>query len=227
MASNTTTTAATAAFDPTSTTPNTTFVQADPSNFRAVVQKLTGASDNPSTPKLPLTIPSRLHHHHRQTTTTTTTTTATTTTTSPKKPLFKLHERRKKLEQLNIASTQQHYYSNNSNSMTMFNAINMNMMNMNIISPSCPYRNKQTMVVVASSPVSTLDATAARGSPRTAEEEEEERAIAEKGFYLCSSANTPRSRGSDPPQLLPLFPLHSPNASSSNNNNNSNHINSS
>ncbi|KAL1340405.1 hypothetical protein HN51_026785 [Arachis hypogaea] len=204
-----------ASFDQTAaTTPNTTFVQADPSNFRAVVQKLTGASDNPSTPKLPLTIPSRLHHH-RQTTTT--------TAAAAKKPLFKLHERRKKLEQLNIASTQQRY-CNSSSSMTMFNAINMNMMNMKIISP---YRNKQQ-----TSPVSTLDGAAARGSPRSAEEEEEERVIAEKGFYLhpispLSSANTPRSRGSDPPQLLPLFPLHSPNASSSSSHNINNNDNSS
>ncbi|KAJ1429146.1 hypothetical protein SESBI_08501 [Sesbania bispinosa] len=35
------------------TTPNTTFVQADPSNFRAVVQKLTGASEDPSALETP------------------------------------------------------------------------------------------------------------------------------------------------------------------------------
>ncbi|CAA0816454.1 VQ motif-containing protein 11 [Striga hermonthica] len=60
------------------------------------------------------------------------------------------------------------------------------------------------------SPVSPLDylSAAARGSPRTPMEEEE-RAIAEKGFYLHPSPlNTPR--GSDPPELLPLFPLRSP-----------------
>lgn len=59
------------------------------------------------------------------------------------------------------------------------------------------------MVMV--SPVSPLEYLAARGSPRSPEE----RAIAEKGFYLHPSPlSTPR--GSDPPELLPLFPLHSP-----------------
>lgn len=54
------------------------------------------------------------------------------------------------------------------------------------------------------SPVSTLDFVA-RASPC----EEEEKAIAGKGFYLHPSPiSTPR--GSDPPQLLPLFPLSSP-----------------
>ncbi|KAL0342128.1 UNVERIFIED_CONTAM: VQ motif-containing protein 19 [Sesamum calycinum] len=65
------------------------------------------------------------------------------------------------------------------------------------------------MVMV--SPVSPLEYLAARGSPRTPRSpmEEEERAIAEKGFYLHPSPlSTPR--GSDPPELLPLFPLHSP-----------------
>lgn len=47
---------------------------------------------------------------------------------------------------------------------------------------------------------------AARGRAR---EEEEEMAIAAKGFYLHRSPlSTPA--GSDPPELLPLFPLHSP-----------------
>ncbi|XP_057786914.1 VQ motif-containing protein 11-like [Salvia miltiorrhiza] len=36
--------------------------------------------------------------------------------------------------------------------------------------------------------------------------DEEERAIAAKGFYLHPNPFT----GSDPPELLPLFPLHSP-----------------
>jgi hypothetical protein len=41
---------------------------------------------------------------------------------------------------------------------------------------------------------------------------EEEKAIAEKGFYLHPSPlNTPR--GSEPPELLPLFPLSSPSQS--------------
>lgn len=64
------------------------------------------------------------------------------------------------------------------------------------------------MVMV--SPVSPLDLLLARGSPRTpmSPVEEEERAIAEKGFYLHPSPLT-TPRGSEP-ELLPLFPLHSP-----------------
>ncbi|KAL5758415.1 hypothetical protein ACOSP7_021026 [Xanthoceras sorbifolium] len=62
----------------------TTFVKADPSTFRTIVQKLTGAPDDPSFPKLPLTLPTR-------------------PSIGPKRPAaFKLHERRsqtaKKLE---------------------------------------------------------------------------------------------------------------------------------
>ncbi|XP_047944550.1 VQ motif-containing protein 11 [Salvia hispanica] len=58
---------------------------------------------------------------------------------------------------------------------------------------------------VMESPVSTLEYA---GSPATPSDEEE-RAIAEKGFYLHPNPfGTPP--GSDPPELLPLFPLHSP-----------------
>ena len=85
----------------------------------------------------------------------------------------------------------------------------MNMMNMNIISPSSSSSYVRKMVVAASSPVSPLDA-AARGSPRSPHEEQEERAIAEKGFYLHPISPLATPRGSEPPELLPLFPLHSP-----------------
>ncbi|KAG6410708.1 hypothetical protein SASPL_128774 [Salvia splendens] len=58
---------------------------------------------------------------------------------------------------------------------------------------------------VVESPVSPLEYA---GRPATPSDEEE-RAIAEKGFYLHPNPfGTPP--GSDPPELLPLFPLHSP-----------------
>lgn len=57
-----------------------------------------------------------------------------------------------------------------------------------------------------SSPVSTLDVYGRGSSPRTPVEEEE-RAIAEKGFYLHPSPRTPRA---SEPELLALFPLCSP-----------------
>ncbi|PWA64635.1 VQ-like protein [Artemisia annua] len=62
-----------------------------------------------------------------------------------------------------------------------------------------------------SSPVSTLDVYGGR-SPRTPVEEED-KAIAEKGFYLHpSSLSTPRG---NEPELLVLFPLSSPKTDSS------------
>lgn len=172
--------------DPTSppnTTTTTTFVQADPSNFRAVVQKLTGAPSDPSTPKLPVTLSSRLPAGK-----------PTSGDIGPRKQPFKLQERRqsgKKLElQLN---------NNNDNNRT-------SSLGFSAFSP------RQRMMMF--SPVSPLDMLLmTRGSgtsPRTpmSPVEQEERAIADKGFYLHPSPLT-TPRGSDP-ELLPLFPLHSP-----------------
>ncbi|KAF3450910.1 hypothetical protein FNV43_RR06999 [Rhamnella rubrinervis] len=166
--------------------PNTTYVQADPSTFRAVVQKLTGAPEDPSAQKLPLTLPSRFINPK-----------PTTSEMGPRRPAFKLHERRqttKKLE-LNLNSTATIINSNSPSSSTTS-------------SPSCGLFGRQMVMV---SPVSPLDLLA-RGSPRTPVSpcpEMEERAIAEKGFYLHPSPlSTPRA--SEPPELLPLFPLHSP-----------------
>ncbi|KAK4838667.1 hypothetical protein QYF36_015473 [Acer negundo] len=70
---------------------NTTFVQADPSTFRTIVQKLTGAPDEPSSPKLPLTLSTRPA-------------TAATAASNlgPKRPAFKLHERRQTAKKLEI-----------------------------------------------------------------------------------------------------------------------------
>ncbi|KAG5008812.1 hypothetical protein JHK82_017379 [Glycine max] len=165
------------------TTPNTTFVQANPSNFRAVVQKLTGASDDPSAHKLPLTLPTRLAaaQSHRLA--------SAGEVIGPKKPNFKLHERRnaaaKRLE-LPIDTA-------------------MSMMMMSVSPTSSLVRSRTTTTTLVASPVSPLELFLARASPRTPHEEEEERAIAEKGFYLH-----PSPRASQPPELLPLFPLHSP-----------------
>ncbi|KAI4355772.1 hypothetical protein L6164_004512 [Bauhinia variegata] len=197
MASNASTSLQLPTYGSDPTTPNTTFVQADPSNFRAVVQKLTGASEDPSSPKLPLTLPSRLTAHKPATAT---------AEIGPKKTNFKLHERRhttKKLE-VNIGVSERPTFNSSS------------------LSPSpsshgAYVRNRAGAgymglgsEMLMTSPVSPLELLA-RGSPRTprSQQEEEEKAIAEKGFYLHPSPlSTPR--GADPPELLPLFPLHSP-----------------
>nr|XP_043614299.1 VQ motif-containing protein 11-like [Erigeron canadensis] len=144
---------------------STTFVQADPSNFRSVVQKLTGSTFQQqftSTHKLPISNPSgrqakkpalcEVGHHHIS--------------------VHKLHERRKDGRKLEITLK------------------------------SVARDDGDEMVM--SSPVSTLDGRGSLGTPV----EEEEKAIAEKGYYLHPSR--PISiRGSEP-QLLALFPLNSP-----------------
>ncbi|KAK3020494.1 hypothetical protein RJ639_045744 [Escallonia herrerae] len=164
---------------------NTTFVQADPSTFRAVVQRLTGAAHDQSTPKLPVTVPARIAAGKS----------ASGSEMGPRRSPFKLHERRpqsaRKLEIVTL---------NNAG-----------------FGPSGSSSARQRGFfgfgggeVVMGSPVSPLDLFA-RGSPRTpmSPMEQEEKAIAEKGFYLHPSPlSTPR--GGSEPELLPLFPLQSP-----------------
>ncbi|GJW39064.1 VQ motif-containing protein 11-like protein [Tanacetum coccineum] len=132
---------------------STTFVEADPYNFRAVVQLLTGAHTHPhastSTRKLVQKRSISKVGHQRSS--------------------YKLHERRKTGKKLEI----------------------------NLARPAT---REGTLM---GSPVSTLDGCGRR-SPETPMEEEE-RAIAEKGYYLHPSP----MKGSQP-QLLVLFPLNSP-----------------
>ncbi|CAA7019965.1 unnamed protein product [Microthlaspi erraticum] len=149
--------------------PNTMFVQADPSNFRDIVQKLTGAPPELSASaasaaqqKLPLT---------------------------PKKPAFKLHERRQSSKKMELKLN-------------------------NVTNDSFSHFHRGFLV----SPVSHLDPFWARVSPHSAREDhysspdmEEQKAIAEKGFYFLPS---PRSGAEPAPELLPLFPLSSPNGTS-------------
>ncbi|KAI3463426.1 hypothetical protein Pfo_020089 [Paulownia fortunei] len=163
-------------FDP-NNVPNTTFVQADPSTFRAVVQRLTGAA------------PEKLAGKPNS------------GEMGPRRPAFKLHERRPTARKLEIKLNN---HNNNGGAATTTT----------LHSPSSSARNHRSFLgenTVMASPVSPLEYLAARGSPKTPRSpvEEEERAIAEKGFYLHPSPlSTPR--GSDPPELLHLFPLHSP-----------------
>ncbi|PWA57513.1 VQ-like protein [Artemisia annua] len=140
---------------------STTFVEADPSNFLAIVQLLTGAHTHPqvstSSHKL-VRKPSISKVGHQRSS-------------------YKLHERRKAGKKLEI----------------------------NLARPAT--REGRLMgydkETVMGSPVSTLD-VCGRRSPETPMEEED-RAIAEKGYYLHPSP----MKGSQP-QLLVLFPLNSP-----------------
>lgn len=159
---------------------STTFVQAEPSTFRAVVQKLTGATENLLAEKLPVTLPARLAGKPA------------TVDMGPRRPAFKLHERRQSAKKLEIKLNK-----GGASTPLASSARQRGFMG---------FGGRETAMV---SPVSTLDLFA-RGSPKTPRSslEEEEKAIAEKGFYLHPSPlSTPR--GSEL-ELLPLFPLQSP-----------------
>ncbi|KVI06058.1 VQ motif-containing protein 31-like [Cynara cardunculus var. scolymus] len=159
--------------------PATTFVQTDPSNFRAVVQRLTGATTlyqpSASAYKLPISTPS--HHAGKPTF----------TEIGRRRSGYKLHERRKTIRKLEISVE--------------------NVARRPLMSPAARKRSvRADGEMVVASPVSTLDVCGGEGScPGTPMEEEEEKAIAEKGFYLHPSPK----RGSEP-KLLVLFPLNSP-----------------
>jgi hypothetical protein len=82
----------------------------------------------------------------------------------------------------------------------------------NSSSPARQTRQVESPVTPLSSEFLFFPSPATTESPSPPAVLEEEKAIAEKGFYLHPSPlNTPR--GSEPPELLPLFPLSSPSQS--------------
>ncbi|XP_077216506.1 VQ motif-containing protein 11-like [Tasmannia lanceolata] len=146
----------------------TTYVQADPSTFRALVQKLTGANDD-SSDKLPVTFPAR------------STGKSVSANMGLRRSAFKLQERRQNMRKLEIKLG------------------------------SILHKGEVLLV----SPVSPLDLFSSSPSSSSSSWDvlKEEKAIADKGFYLHPSPlSTPRN---SEPELLPLFPLHSPRESSS------------
>ncbi|KAJ4958613.1 hypothetical protein NE237_025724 [Protea cynaroides] len=175
---------------PTTATTPTTFVQADAHTFRDLVQKLTGAGDDLQE-KLPITLPARLSPRSS----------LSGDIVGPRRSSFKLQERRQNMRKLEIK-----------------------LGHTSIRSP--PYsprqiqpQTHQLIISPVPSPVTPLGSDtlsssvqssgSGSDSPSSPAVSEEEKAIAEKGFYLHPSPlSTPR--GSDPPELLPLFPLSSP-----------------
>ncbi|KAH0852855.1 hypothetical protein HID58_090778 [Brassica napus] len=178
----------------------TTFVQADTSTFKQVVQMLTGTS-SPRSPDSPRPPPSPSGKS--------TFVIPPVKTTQPKKHTGnKLYERR-----------------SNSNSLKNSLMINTLMIgggngagsprfsprNQEILSPSCLDFPKLAL----NSPVTPLkhggDGNDGDPFDRMSPLSEEERAISEKGYYLHRSPiSTPRE---SEPQLLPLFPVTSPRVS--------------
>ncbi|KAK1364019.1 VQ domain-containing protein [Heracleum sosnowskyi] len=180
-----------------SPTSGTTFIQADPSNFRALVQKLTGPRSNH---KLPVTYSGR-------------------ESVGPRIPPFKLQERkqnRKKLEiDLQIVPGVEDPYSPSTKHIKSSSPVQNRM----LISNNDGFwvfndGSRGQMGMAKASPVSSsLDFMVAHSTaispttPMTSREELEEKGLAEKGYYLHPTLPA-GCRGSDPPALLPLFPLH-------------------
>ncbi|CAJ1978554.1 unnamed protein product [Sphenostylis stenocarpa] len=172
----------------------TTFVQADTSTFKQVVQMLTGSSDTTKPQQdPPVPLPSFKNFNIPP------------MKTTPKKQQgFKLYERR----------------NNNLKNTLMINTLVPNFAHSSgFSSPHKPEILSPSLLDFPSltlSPVTPLndDPFDKSSSPSLgSSSSEEEKAIAEKGFYLHPSPmSTPREFE---PQLLPLFPLSSPRVSQS------------
>ncbi|KAI5662544.1 hypothetical protein M9H77_21867 [Catharanthus roseus] len=173
----------------------TTFVQADTTTFKQVVQMLTGSSETAkSASKSPPSDPPS---------------SATTKgccippikTGGQKKQGFKLYERRNSLKNgLMISPLIPGIHQNSTYSPRK----------PEILSPSI--LDFPSLVL---SPVTPLNEDPFnKSSPSMGNSSEEEKAIAEKKFYLHPSPRTSTPRNSEPPQLLPLFPVTSPRVSS-------------
>ncbi|KAG4195303.1 hypothetical protein ERO13_A06G103700v2 [Gossypium hirsutum] len=168
--------------------PPTTFVEANANTFKDLVQKLTGFTSD--TEKLPVTsLPGRVSSkpcsdHHP---------------TAPRRPPFKLQERRqqhaiRKLE-IKLGLTTLRNSPGGSHCVCVCQARGLDS---SVPSPVTPLGSEPLFY--------SSSGTVSPSSPAVSEEE---KAIAEKGFYLHpSTLNT--HRGNRSPELLTLFPLSSP-----------------
>ncbi|XP_038690194.1 VQ motif-containing protein 4-like [Tripterygium wilfordii] len=189
----------------------TTFVQADTTNFKHVVQMLTGssetakiASSKPASNTQHKSDPSPRNHTHN----------IPPIKSTPKKQQsgFKLYERRNSLKNFNISPLNPFFNPNNSG---------FSPRKPEILSPSI-----LNFPALALSPVTPLipdpfdrsgfvNYNCTNANNVKLDAEAEEKTIKEKGFYLHRSpATTPQ--GSEP-RLLPLFPETSPRVSGSTN----------
>ncbi|CAI9303739.1 unnamed protein product [Lactuca saligna] len=166
----------------------TTFVQADTNNFKQVVQMLTGSSETAknasSKPtQQPDPAPAKVSIPPIK-------------TGQQKKQGFKLYERRNSLKNGLMI---------NPNSVPKFGHGSSPRFH-EILSPSI--LDFPSLVL---SPVTPLiEDPFNKSSPSIGNSSEEDRAIAEKGFYLHPSPRAATPRGTPEPQLLPLFPVTSP-----------------
>ncbi|XP_071725895.1 VQ motif-containing protein 4-like [Rutidosis leptorrhynchoides] len=157
----------------------TTFVQADTTSFKQVVQMLTGSPNNPKPTQQSDPAPSKNSIPPVKT---------------GQQKKFKLYERRNSLKNgLMINPSVPRFGSGHGVSPRI----------QELLSPSI--LDFPSLVL---SPVTPL-------SPSIGSSSEEERVIAEKGFYLHPSPRAATPHGTPEPQLLPLFPVTSPRASKS------------
>ncbi|URE15626.1 VQ motif [Musa troglodytarum] len=172
----------------------TTFVQADTSSFKQVVQMLTGSAEtaaaaaaaaaatNSSAPKWPVAPAAKA--------------------TGPKRPAFKLYERRNSLKNFKILS---------SNSGSPVGAAGFSPRKQpEILSPSM--LDFPSLVLSPVTPLIPDPFNRPQHPNSESAKRAEDRAIAEKGFYLHPSPRAPAD--AEPPRLLPLFPVTSPYVSS-------------
>ncbi|KAJ9182915.1 hypothetical protein P3X46_006848 [Hevea brasiliensis] len=192
----------------------TTFVQADTSTFKQVVQMLTGSTETAKqacsrTAQDPAAAPPPPTPTTPTSTTTTRNFTIPPIKSIPKKQQnsFKLYERRNSnLKNSLMINTLLPSFASN-NSVTGFSPRNKQ----EILSPSLLDFPSLTLSPVT--PLNNEDPFNKSSPSLGNSSSEEERAIAEKGFYLHPSPiSTPRD---SEPQLLPLFPVTSPKVSGS------------
>jgi hypothetical protein len=179
------------------TDPNTTFVQAEPATFRALVQKLTGAPGGAA--------PAPVEKQQ-----------AAGTVFAAVPPVVrrpKLQERRRAAPaRLELARPQPFYYhphhhhhQHHQHGLMQYSPVS-----------TMDYAYALT-ASSASSPSPSPPSSCPCGVVISKEEEErEEKAIASKAFYLHSSPRSAAGAGGDAerPKLLPLFPVQSPRSSS-------------
>ncbi|CAO2209523.1 unnamed protein product [Urochloa humidicola] len=183
-----------ASADPSNPFP-TTFVQADTTSFKQVVQILTGTPETAAaaaaggaqaSPQKPAPTP-----------------------TGPKKPAFKLYERRSSMKSLKmlcpLLPAAAAAFAAGGSAGNGFSPRGFSPRGLEVLSPSM----LDFPSLALGSPVTPLPPLPGSEEAKAAED----RAIAEKGFYLHPSPRGNAGPGGDlqaPPRLLPLFPVQSP-----------------
>ncbi|URE46147.1 hypothetical protein MUK42_13906, partial [Musa troglodytarum] len=177
-----------------------TFVQADTSSFKQVVQMLTGSAETVAAAAAASAAAAGSTAQRAPVA-------PATKATGPKKPAFKLYERRNSLKNLKVLSPLIPAFFNSNPSSLVAAAGFSPRKQPEILSPSM--LDFPSLVL---SPVTPLIPDPFNRPPHhptsAAAKWAEDRAIAEKGFYLHPSPRA--STDAEPPRLLPLFPVTSP-----------------